>query len=334
MAAVLVVAFACAAPPKTIANLQSPTPSPSPTPTAPLQASGPAFHVGEVGVGYSPVALSASGGVEPYKWTVSAGALPPGIGLGADGSVSGNPTSAGNFAFTIQAADSGDSTATINGTIGIAAPVNASLIPSCAQYCNVELGCVTVCGAFGSLSGGVGPYSYSLVQGPLPAGTSLAGLALTGTFVGQSGYLKFTVQVTDGLGVSTSISPTFWMYQHISLAGGTIPSNPQYTCSWLGGGQGCTAQFPFNGGTPNSGAVTATASWASYMCGAGGGPPAMPAVSVGNGLITVSVPHGTCPGTAGYKGTLTIVLVNQDPCSPGPVQCSTSASVTITQQGG
>jgi large repetitive protein len=337
LAAVLVVGFACAAPPKTIASLQSPTPSPSPTPTAPLQASGPGFHVGEVGVGYAPVALSAAGGVPPYRWTVSAGSLPAGLTVGPDGSVSGNPTGAGSYAFTIQVADAGDSTATINGTIGIAAPVTATLLPACAQYCNVELGCATVCGNFGTLSGGVAPYSYALTQGPLPAGTSLSALSLTGTFVGLSGYLKFTVQVTDGLGAASSISPTFWMYQHISLAGGTIPANPQYPCWWTGAGPnapGCTAQFPYNGGTPNSGAVTVTASWASYACGYPGGQPAMPAVSVGNGLVTVSVPHGTCPSTSGYKGTLTIVLANQDPCAPGPGWCSTSASVTITQQGG
>jgi putative Ig domain-containing protein len=87
------------------------------------------------------------------------GALPGGLTLGPDGSVSGTPSSAGNFSFTIQVADAGDSTASIPGIIGIAPALTAGLISSCAQYCNVELGCVSVCGAFGQQSGGAGPYT-------------------------------------------------------------------------------------------------------------------------------------------------------------------------------
>lgn len=330
LAAVLVVVFACAAPPKTIASLQSPTPSPSPTPTAPLQAAGPGFHVGEVGVGYAPVALSATGGVAPYKWTVSAGSLPAGLALGSDGSVSGNPTSAGGYAFTIQVADSGNSTATISGTIGIAAPVIASLLSPCAQYCNVELGCVTVCGTFGTLGGGVAPYSYAVTQGTLPAGTSLSTLSLTGTFGGLPGYLKFTVQVTDALGGTSSISPTFWMYPHISFAGGSVPVNRQNAGCYAFGGGGCVAQFPYSGGTPGAGTPAVTASWVTYTCAA---PPPMPTFSVGNGMVTVAIPPARLPDCNGYTGTVNVVLTNRDQCASGPAYCYSSAPVYLQQSG-
>jgi len=340
LAVVLLLAFACA-PPRNVVSAVSPTPSPSPTPTAPLQASSAPFHGGEVGVAYAAVALSATGGVAPYTWSVSAGALPGGVTLGQDGSVSGSPNAPGQFTFTIQVADAGNSTATLPAVISIAPALSASLIPACAQYCRVELGCVTVCGPFGQLGGGVSPYSYTLTQGPLPAGTSLSGLSLVGTFGGLSGYLKFTIQVTDSMGASTTIAPTFWMYDHLAFSGGAIPTNPQFPCWWTGAGPnapGCTGQFPYGGGTPVSGTVTATARWASYACSTPGGPPAVPAVSVANGLVTVSVPQGGgaggCPSSDGYKGTLTIVLTNQDQCAPGPNRCSTSASVTITQLSG
>jgi large repetitive protein len=335
MAAAFVVLFACA-PPKNALRLPSPTPSPSPTPTAPLQASSAPFHGGEVGLAYAAVALSATGGVAPYTWTVNSGALPGGLTLGNDGSVSGSPTSAGNFSFTIQVADAGNSTASLPGTISIAAPLSASLISSCAQYCRVELGCASVCGAFGQQSGGLAPYSYQLTQGPLPAGTSLNGFSLTGTFGGLSGYLKFTVQVTDAMGAIATVAPTFWMYDHIAFGGGTIPVNPQVPCFWPGGG-GCNAQFPYSGGTPNSGAVFASAAWVSYVCNYGpacSSPPPMPTIAVGSGTITVSVPRGYASGTSGYKGTLAITLTNQDVCSAGPVRCSASANVTITQASG
>ncbi len=52
---------------------------------------------------------SASYGLPPYNWMVSAGALPPGISLTTQGSwavISGTPTVAGVYRYTISAADS------------------------------------------------------------------------------------------------------------------------------------------------------------------------------------------------------------------------------------
>jgi len=312
-----------------------------PTPTQQFAASAPEFHIGEVGVGYTPVAMTATGGVQPYHWTVNSGAVPLGLTLGNDGTLSGIPTAPGKYIFTIEAADSGDGKATIAGSITIAGRVNASLIPSCAKYCTVELGCVTVCGSFGTQTGGVGPFSYSLAQGQLPSGTSLSGLSLRGTFGGLAGYVQFTVEVTDSLGATDTVSPTFWMYPHIVLTGGTIPSNPQFPCWWTGydpaNAPGCQAKFPYKGGTPGAGTPTVSASWASYTCNyqpACTSPPPMPTITVGNGMITVTVPRGYSVGTSGYKGTLTITLTNQDICSPGPTRCRASANVTITQQSG
>jgi hypothetical protein len=52
------------------------------------------------------VALSASGGTAPYTWSVVSGALPTGLSLNAStGIVSGVPTTAGTYGFTIQALD-------------------------------------------------------------------------------------------------------------------------------------------------------------------------------------------------------------------------------------
>lgn len=52
--------------------------------------------------------LAAEGGVSPYTWTTSSGALPPGLTLGANGSIQGVPTTAGDFSFTVEATDSYD----------------------------------------------------------------------------------------------------------------------------------------------------------------------------------------------------------------------------------
>ncbi len=273
---------------------------------------------------YAAVALTATGGVAPYKWTVSAGALPGGLVLGNDGSISGNATSAGTFSFTIQAADTGNSTATLPGVITIAPPLAASLVPSCAQYCQVELGCVSVCGGFGQQSGGVSPYSYTLTQGPLPAGTSLSGLSLTGTFVGQSGYLKFTVQVNDAMGASATIAPTFWMYDHISLASGTCGP----------GRVSCKVQLPYGGGTPGQQVSASPAGWAgATKCvgpvpGPAPVPCAMPSFSATYQQGTVTVLLTYQQGSIPTYGQMTVQITSSDPCAQG-VNCMAPATVTV-----
>jgi hypothetical protein len=102
----LVAAFACAPPQPATHDKSLP---------AALQASSPPFHDGEVGLAYTAVALGATGGKAPYTWSISSGALPRGLTLDSSGSVSGNPTSAGAYPFTIQLADAAGGTATLPG---------------------------------------------------------------------------------------------------------------------------------------------------------------------------------------------------------------------------
>jgi large repetitive protein len=334
--ALILVVAACARPTSTAhQTLPTPSPSPSPTPTTPLALTATApFHSGEVGVAYSPVALSASGGVQPYMWSVVAGALPAGLSIGSDGIVSGTPTSAGTFTFTIQAADAGNSTATIPGSVPIAAALAASRIPACATQCSVELGCVSVCGTFGSQSGGVGPYSYALTSGQLPAGTSLSGLSLTGTFVGLSGYLNFTVQVTDSFGATASIAVMFWMYQHISLAGGSCYSSFYRTTP-------CRATLPFSGGVPGGPPTVSVISASAQLCtlgvtggptcGSSSSPPPGFGATVSGGTVAIVVPATQTYFT--YDGTVTLMLTDQSLCASG-TDCSTTATVAIRIQAG
>ena len=51
--------------------------------------------------------FSATGGNSPYAWSVISGQLPTGLTLSSGGSLSGNPSAAGQFNFTVQAADAG-----------------------------------------------------------------------------------------------------------------------------------------------------------------------------------------------------------------------------------
>jgi hypothetical protein len=72
----------------------------------PLTVSCPTGSTGTVGTPYSSQ-VPVSGGTPPYTFSVSAGNLPPGLTLDANtGAITGTPTTAGTFAFTIMVVDS------------------------------------------------------------------------------------------------------------------------------------------------------------------------------------------------------------------------------------
>ena len=81
-------------------------------PTLTITVASP-LPAGTVGVAYSQkLPVVASGGTPPYTWSVIAGSVP---GLSFDPAsltLSGTPTTAGTFNFTIQATDSANLTAT------------------------------------------------------------------------------------------------------------------------------------------------------------------------------------------------------------------------------
>ena len=65
-----------------------------------------ALSNGTVGAFYCCGNLFASGGVQPYTWAVVAGGLPPGLVLpSGDNTISGTPTTAGTYTFTVRVTD-------------------------------------------------------------------------------------------------------------------------------------------------------------------------------------------------------------------------------------
>jgi hypothetical protein len=70
----------------------------------PLVIITPSLPGGTTGVDYS-FTMAGSGGRLPHTWTVSTGVLPPGLEMGTDGTISGQPTVATNASVVVQVAD-------------------------------------------------------------------------------------------------------------------------------------------------------------------------------------------------------------------------------------
>lgn len=75
------------------------------SPSRKLKITTDSLPAAVVGQSYSQQ-LTASGGTGSYLWSVTSGALPPGIALSVTGVISGRPASSGQFTFTIQVVDS------------------------------------------------------------------------------------------------------------------------------------------------------------------------------------------------------------------------------------
>jgi hypothetical protein len=276
------------------------------------------FHTGEVGIAYTTVLFGAAGGTPPYSWALSAGTLPGGLNLTSGGQLGGTPSATGHPSLTVHVTDSAGHAATAPGTFTVYAALGAT--QPCASLCSVEQGC-TVCGAFGHVSGGVGPYHYAITADNRPDGMGVSGLTLTGAFPppGPLGQFNVTVRVSDKLGAARNVTGQWFVYQHIAISA-TSASCSGFAIS------GCTTQVQYTGGTPN-GAPTVKVTDT--------GTPTLPKGSTftaSNGVVSVSIAGSGCKtiyGLKGYNSVVTLVLVDQSACGVGSNCSSGNLSLTI-----
>jgi uncharacterized protein (TIGR03437 family) len=144
--------------------------------------------------------LTASGGAAPYVFSVSSGSLPTGLALAISGTLSGTPTAAGTFGFTVRTRDANGCTGEREYTIVIAAPAcpTISLNPTNAALPAGTTG-TTYTQAF-TATGSTTSYSFTIVGGSLPGGLALNSNGdLTGTPT-AAGAFNFMVRASDGNG--------------------------------------------------------------------------------------------------------------------------------------
>jgi hypothetical protein len=142
--------------------------------------------------------FASNGGLTPIQWTVASGTLPPGLTLGTGGTLTGTPTTSGNYTFTVQAGDASSPSQTITVNVGINAPVALVIgtatgaLPDAvagASYNNFQL----------SLTGGTAPFIWTVSGGALPTGMALSSTGVIGGIpsVANSSPIPLTFQVQD-----------------------------------------------------------------------------------------------------------------------------------------
>ncbi|HEY8208709.1 MAG TPA: putative Ig domain-containing protein, partial [Myxococcaceae bacterium] len=204
-----------------------------------------------VGAPYS-ASLAVAGGKPTYTWTVTAGALPAGITLAADGTLSGTTNvTPGSFIFTATVTDANGKTAGTTLSLQVVTGLNITTSAINDGYV----------GSFFSQtltqSGAMGTLTWSVIGGTLTPGLSLA--AGTGILSGTpaaAGTYNFTIQASDTIAGTTSKAFTQTVYTLPSVATASLPdayTDQAYSQSLSGSGGKTPYSWAITVGAPPSG---------------------------------------------------------------------------------
>ncbi|MDP9055208.1 MAG: Ig domain-containing protein, partial [Acidobacteriota bacterium] len=277
--------------------------APPPPPSMTLVC--PSTTTGQVGSVFNS-SFVATGGLQPYTFSLPSGFLPAGLSLNAaTGAISGTPTvaGAGTATFTGKVVDSTTPTPGTASTTGTCS-ISISLLPitsSCIAINAVQGVAITPVTL--SASGGAGgPYTYSGATG-LPSGLSISSAGVISGTPTASGTFSYSVTIKDAKGNTGTLNCS-------------VTVIPQVTSS-------CVAINATQGTAINP--VTLSAS------GGAGGPYTFSQTGLPAGL-TMSA-GGVISGTPQAGGVFAYTVTIKDKSgNTGTLNCSVNV-LTVAQQG-
>ena len=265
--------------------------------------------------------LTVTGGTSPFTWSVGSGTLPPGVTLGAStGLLSGTPTTAGSYSFTVKVTDSSGLSDT--------EPVTVTIIPGPSMTFAAPPGgwTNTVYGYTLTESGGTAPYTWSVSSGSLPAGVSLSPAGTLSGTPTATGTSSFTVKVTDANGQSATQATSITVAAGVSATFAAPPTavvNTAYSDTLTAAGGTTPYTWSVNTGTLPAGLTLSSAGVLSGTPTATGSSTfSVNVIDANNGIATTSI-------TLVVTSSVTLTF----PAPPSGV-VGTAYSDTLTAAGG
>jgi len=229
--------------------------------------------------------LAATGGITPYTWSITQGALPTGLSISSTtGAISGSSTAAGTASFTVTITDSGSPALTASSAFTLTTvypplSVTTTSLPNGVEGTAYS---ATLAATGGSSTG----YTWSVLSG---TGLSAVGLtlspsgAITGTPNAGENAVPFTVQVTDSAGnkatATLTLTVTAVAFQGQVLSGTTAVNGATIQLYAAGSTGNSSAAIPMLTQTVITDALGMFQLTGNYTCGQSSTGQAIPATA-------------------------------------------------------
>ena len=175
---------------------------------------------GTVGTPYS-VTFGQSGGLGSATYAITSGSLPAGLALSSNGTLSGTPTTVGNYTFTVSATDSSGCSGSRTYSVKV-----SNMLQLVGSQVNISCNGSSTGSATVVATGGTAPYSYSWDTTPVQTASTAVNLAAG----------NYQVTVTDAANVSKTLSFNITEANpiNVSVSGNTTCANTAATVSAIG----------------------------------------------------------------------------------------------------
>jgi large repetitive protein len=172
------------------------------------------------GSSYSTKLQAGDHPVRSEKWEVTAGSLPAGLALAADGTISGTPTSPGASTFTVTVTSDGDDgeirTDSRQFTLNVVGSLSATVSRSTGEV-GIAFRATLVA------SGGQGPYRWSATNG-IPAGLSVGSDGVISGVPTRAGSYTLTVRFVDANGAANDVQLQLVVRARLAIAIKRLPA--------------------------------------------------------------------------------------------------------------